>query len=218
MALPSDGAVAQLSEVKKLTASDAQADDTFGLSVALSGDSAIVGASGEDAGGTRAGAAYVFERNQGGPGNWGEVGKLTASDAQAGNVFGFSVAVSGDTAVVGASGEDAGGNNAGAGYVFERDEGGTDNWGEVTKLTASDAHGGDFFGSSVAASGDTAVVGASDEDAGGDNAGAAYVFELPATASSGPTASIVAGVVVAVTAGVLTLGGAAWYARRRWLR
>ena len=75
----------------------------------------------EDAGGTNAGAAYVFQRDQGGADNWGEVTKLTASDAQAGDQFGHGVAVSGDTAVVGANFEDAGGSNAGAAYVFGRD-------------------------------------------------------------------------------------------------
>ena len=171
------GGAGNWGEVTKLTASDAQADDGFGYSVAVSGDTAVVGAIQEDPVGTDAGAAYVFQRDQGGTNNWGEVKKLTASDAQAFDIFGYSVAVSGDTAVVGAFREDAGGSNAGAAYVFQRNEGGADNWGEVTKLTASDAGAGDLFGYSVAVSGDTAIVGAYQEDAGGTDAGAAYVFE-----------------------------------------
>ena len=155
-----------------------------------------------------------------------EVKKLTASDAQADDQFGGSVAVSGDTAVVGAEYEDGVGNSRGAAYVFERDQGGADNWGEVTKLTASDAQADDQFGWSVAVSGDTAVVGAYQEDAGGSQAGAAYVFqqpvapvgglaELPDVAgSSGPNYAVLAALaglaLVALTAG-------AWYARRRWL-
>ena len=110
---------ALLSEVKKLLASDAQELDNFGYSVAVSGDTAVVGAYLEDAGGGGAGAAYVFWRDEGGTGNWGEVKKLTASDAQADDEFGISVAISGDTAVVGAWREDAGGSDAGAAYVFE---------------------------------------------------------------------------------------------------
>ncbi len=78
-----------------------------------------MGAHLEDAGGDRAGAAYVFQRNQGGADNWGEVKKLTASDAQAVDAFGYGVAVSGETTVVGAPGEDAGGTDAGAAYVFQ---------------------------------------------------------------------------------------------------
>ena len=168
-------------EVKKLVASDFEATDYFGDSVTVSGDTAVVGAVEEDTAGSDAGAAYVFHRDQGGAGNWGEVRKLLASDAQAGDRFGGGVSVSGDTAVVGARREDPGGNNnAGAAYVFERNQGGPDDWGEVKKLTASDGQAGDEFGNSVAISGDTAVVGAYQEDAGGgvlDEFGAAYVFQ-----------------------------------------
>jgi hypothetical protein len=140
LALPGGGGeAASLAEVKKLTASDAWDMDFFGSSVAVSGDISVVGAYGEDAGGSAAGAAYVFYRDAGGADNWGEVKKLTASDAEANDNFGWSAAVSGDTAVVGAYVEDAGGSDAGAAYVFQRDAGGADNWGEVKKLTASDA-------------------------------------------------------------------------------
>ena len=153
-------------EVTKLLASDAQASDGFGVSVAVSGDTAVVGANG---------AAYVFQRSEGSQGNWGEVKKLTAADPEAGDIFGISVAISGDTAVVGAVG--AGGGIADAAYVFQRDQGGADDWGEVAKLTASDAEAGDGFGISVAVSGGTALVGAFLESAGGCCAGAAYVFQ-----------------------------------------
>ena len=175
--LPHDTEAESLNEVKKLTASDAQAQDKFGSSVAVSGDTAVVGAGAEDAGGTDAGAVYVLERNAGGTGNWGEVKKLTASDAEAGDIFGVSVAVSGDTVVVGAVYDDDGGTDAGAAYVFQRNEGGVDNWGEVQKVTASDAQADDQFGISVAVSGDTAVVGATFFlRFGGSNVGAAYIF------------------------------------------
>jgi len=94
--------------------------------------------------------------------------KLTASDAADYDVFGYSVAISGDTLVVGAPFEDGGAgdplNAAGAAYVFERNQGGADNWGQVTILRASDRQAsdpfGDNFGSSVSISGDTLVVGA----------------------------------------------------------
>ena len=163
-------------EVKKLLASDAQAGAAFGARVSISGDTAVVGALNDGVGGTRPGAAYVFQRNQGGADNWGEVKKLTASDARPFDMFGLSVAVSGDTAVVGSI-NDAEGNLAGAAYVFHRNQGGADNWGEVKKLTSFDLQAGDLFGDSVAVSGDTAVVGALHEDAGATAAGVAYVFE-----------------------------------------
>ena len=226
-------------EAKKLLASDGQAADFFGGSVAVSGDSAVVGASFADGPATQTGAAYVFQRDEGGTDNWGELTKLTASDAQSGDFFG-RVAVDGDTALVGAHTEDAGGDDAGAAYVFQRDEGGTDNWGELTKLTASDAQADDRFGISVAVAGDTAIVGALWEDAGGDLAGATYVFDLllskPPTATAPPAVGGIAGDVdlralpvevaspgssawgMAVGVALATLlagGGAVWYARAR---
>jgi hypothetical protein len=160
-------------QAAQLTASDAEDEDYFGGSVAISGDTAVVGAYEEDGAGSNRGAAYVFERNQGGADSWGQVTKLTASDAENDDYFGFSVAISGDTVVVGAYDEDGAVINRGAAYVFERNQGGLDKWGEVTKLTASDAETGDRFGRSVAISGDTAIVGAYTEDGGGSWRGAA---------------------------------------------
>ena len=166
-------------EVMKLTASDAQAHDELGYSVAISGDTVVVGAFGKDSGGTRAGAAYVFDRNEGGADNWGEVTKLTASDAQAGDQFGASVTVSGDTAVVGANHEDAGASDAGAAYVFDRNEGGAGTWGELSKLTASNAASSDWFGFSAGVSGGTAVLGAPQTEGQDDTLGTVYIFEIP---------------------------------------
>ena len=100
-------------------------------------------------------------------GSWTQQAKLMASDAQSSDYFGWSVAVSGDTAVIGAYGEATGGTAAGAAYVFTRTGG---SWTQQAKLMASDAVDGDYFGYSVAVSGDTAVIGAS-------NADAAYIFE-----------------------------------------
>lgn len=164
-------------EVKKLTASDAEAGDEFGRCVAIDGDSAIVSAPYEDDVGSDRGAAYIFNRDQGGDDNWGEVKKLIASGAQDGDEFGTSVAISGDYAIVGAQYEDSGGTSSGAAYVFYRDQGGADNWGEVAKLTASDAALGDLFGRSVAIDGDYAVVGAYSEDGAGTDRGAVYIFD-----------------------------------------
>jgi hypothetical protein len=176
-------------EVKILRASDTQEDDQFGYSVAVSGDVIVVGAPNENGGAgnpaINAGAAYVFQRTQGGADNWGEVKILHASNAQAEDAFGWAVSVSGDIIVVGALLEDGGSGDpmtdAGAVYVFQRRQGGADNWGQAKILHASDAQTGDGFGTSVAVSGDVIVVGAPAEDGGaGDpvaNAGAAYVFQ-----------------------------------------
>ena len=188
-----EGGTDNWGEVKKLTASDADAEDIF-VFVGVSGDTIIVGAPREDTPAADAGAAYVFGRDIGGPDNWGEVTKLTASDAQAGIFFGTSVAVNGETAVVGA--EDLDGLNEGAAYVFERNAGGQDNWGEVAKLTASDGGPGDRFGGAVGVSGVTVVVGASSKDVEVEgeeeddvNVGAAYVFQEPPPAIT-PTPTV----------------------------
>ncbi len=102
----------------KITASDAAEFDQFGHSVAISGDTAIVGALLNDDAGENSGLVYIFDRNQGGADNWGQVLKLTASDAAAGDQFGFSVAISGDTAIVGALLNDDAGSQSGSVYIF----------------------------------------------------------------------------------------------------
>ncbi len=164
-------------EVAKLTASDAASGDRFGAAVSVFGDTLIVGAWGEDTGGSEAGAAYVFQRNQGGADNWGEVTKLTAIDGEADDRFGESVSISGEIAAIGAPDGGSPGGTEGAAYIFRRDQGGLDNWGEVTKRTASDAQAGDLFGSTVSLDENTLVVGAEGEDSQGGEAGAAYIFQ-----------------------------------------
>jgi len=166
------------SQQAKLQSSDIEAVDIFGHSVAIDGDTIVVGSRNEDAGGSSAGALYVFTRSGT---TWSQQAKLLASDAQADDYLGFSVAIDGDTIVAGANKEDTGGTEAGAAYVFTRS--GT-TWSQQAKLTASDAAADDYFGSAVNISGDTVVVGASNEDAGGSNAGAAYVFTRSGTSWS----------------------------------
>jgi hypothetical protein len=158
-------------EEAKLTASDAAAGDWFGWSVSLSGDTAVVGAANDADGGLDSGSAYVFV---GSGSSWTEQAKLTASDAAAYDWFGFQLSVSGDTVVVGAYGDDDAGDYSGSAYVFTRSG---SSWTEQTKLTASDAAAGDYFGMSVSVSGNTVVVGAVLDDDAGSNSGSVYVFE-----------------------------------------
>ena len=158
------------SQQAKLTAADAAAGDQFGLSVSVSGDTAVIGAFGDDDAGSTSGSAYVFVRDGG---SWSQLAKLTAAGAAAGDQFGLSVSVSGDTAVVGAFGDDDAGSTSGSAYVFVRDGG---SWSQLAKLTAAGAAAGDQFGRSVSVSGDTAVIGAWLDDDGGSNSGSAYVF------------------------------------------
>ena len=189
-----------------LKANNSGADDQFGISVAVSGDTVVVGARLEDSNATTvngngsnnladsAGAAYVFVRSGS---SWSQQAYLKANNHQAGDGFGYSVAVTGDTVVVGAIQEDSnattvngdGSNNsaigAGAAYVFVRSG---SSWSQQAYLKANNSEAGDFFGTSVAVSGDTVVVGARGEASnattvngdGSNNsasyAGAAYVF------------------------------------------
>jgi hypothetical protein len=163
-------------QVAKLTASDGADGDSFGTSVSISGDTVVVGAYGDDDNGYDSGSAYVFGRDQGGADAWGQVAKLTASDGASDDSFGTSVSISGDTVVVGAYRDDENGSDLGSAYIFGRDQGGTDAWGQVAKLTASDGASYDYFGSSVSISGDTVVVGAHNDDDNGDDSGSAYIF------------------------------------------
>ncbi|MBN1341641.1 MAG: FG-GAP repeat protein, partial [Phycisphaerae bacterium] len=170
-------------QVAKLTASDAAAGDQFGYSVSMSGDTVVIGAGADDHAGSWSGSAYVFQRDLGGTDNWGQVAKLTAADAAAGDYFGYfgAVSISGDTVVIGAFGDDDAGSWSGSAYIFQRDQGGTDNWGQVAKLTAADAAAEDRFGRSVSISGDTVVIGASGDDDAGTDAGSTYVLDVRPT-------------------------------------
>ena len=158
-------------QVAKLTASDGAANDYFGHSVAVDGDTAVVGTFGDGPG-----AAYVYTRQLGA---WSRVAKLTASDGSTDHWFGYSVGVDGDTVVVGARLHNSG---VGAAYVFIKPPAGWVTTSTAAKLTPSDGAGSDYFGESVAVEGDTVVVGAPSHDENGvAQSGAAYVFTEPGT-------------------------------------
>ena len=254
------GALAQC-EVQKLTASDADLNDEFGFSVAVDGATALVGARVDDGIELSSGSAYVYDLTASG---WMETAKLVAGDPDLGDTFGEAVAISGDTALVTATGDDEAGSAAGAAYIFERtpqgwvqtqklfasDAGAGVSWGnsadlsgnraiigarladaayvlertggiwlEVAKLTASDGASFDWFGVSVSISGDTAIVGAyQDDDAcvadPNCNSGSAYIFErtpggwvetAKLTASDGAAADNF-GFSVAISAGRAVVG------------
>ncbi|WP_108812117.1 FG-GAP repeat protein [Sphingorhabdus sp. Alg231-15] len=170
-------AAAKPTEQQKLLADDGASEDFLGFSVAISGDTAMVGAfraDNEDVG-VDAGAAYIFSRNET---TWQQQAKLTASDGAANDTLGGNVAISGETAVAGAIGHDQNGDNSGAAYVFTRS--GT-TWSQQMKLTAADGAEGDAFGQSIALSGDTLVIGAPHDDDKGNGSGSVYVFTRSGT-------------------------------------
>jgi Concanavalin A-like lectin/glucanases superfamily/FG-GAP repeat len=159
-----------------LIASDPAPVDFVGWSVDISGDTAVLGSYGNNAGGVDSGAAYVFTRSGT---SWTQQAKLVASDASAADGFGYTVGISGDTIVVGAPLEDDSGGDAGAVYVFTRS--GT-SWTQQAKLTASDAGVLDNFGTSVAIDLDSVVAGSPGNGDGADEQrGAAYVYTRAAT-------------------------------------
>jgi hypothetical protein len=165
-------------EEAKLLASDAVATARFGISVAVSGDVIIVGADQDPEVADYAGAAYVF-RYDGSA--WVQEQKLTASDGQSSDWFGWTVDMDGEVAVVGANGHEEGGPNAfnsGAVYVFRYDG---SSWVEESMLTAFDADIADGFGRSLALDGEVLVVATPNDDDEGANTGAAYVFRHDGT-------------------------------------
>jgi len=159
-------------EVEKLHASDKAAYDSFGNAVSLHGDRALISAHRNDDAGSSSGSAYVFEFD----GNdWAESAKLTASDAEAGDSFGFSVALEANTAFVSAhldhSVSEA---DLGTVYVFNLVNG---DWIESQALRGSDTVDGDQFGYHISSDNNQLIVGAPRHDAGSNNSGAAYVFQ-----------------------------------------
>ena len=170
------GGINNWGQVAILVSSDGAADDCFGQSVAVDGSTAVVGSI--CGGSVHEGQAYIYYRDQGGSDNWGQKAILKASDKAAGANFGESVAIAGNSVVVGANQADiVGGTDQGQAYVYYRNQGGSDNWGQIAILNASDKASNANFGESVAISGSSVVVGANNADiVGGSGQGQAYVF------------------------------------------
>lgn len=152
------------SEIIKAVASDREDSDRFGYAVDIAGNYAVVGAYGDDFGAVNPnmGSAYIFEKE--GLGDWTFVQKISNSDQDDYDRFGWSVAIDSNYIIVGAYAEDhddSDANNlskAGSAYIFERNEAGV--WNEISKLVPADRAAGDEFGWSVDISGTTAIVGA----------------------------------------------------------
>jgi nucleoside-specific outer membrane channel protein Tsx len=149
-------------QAAELKGSDTVSDDGFGISVALSGTTAVVGADGHA---KQAGRAYVFTDSAAG---WKQSAELKGSDTVANDGFGISVVVSGSTLIAGAPDH---AKQAGRAYVFADTANG---WKQVVELKGSDTVAEDGFGVSVVISGATAVVGAPDR---AKDAGQAYLFK-----------------------------------------
>jgi hypothetical protein len=159
-------------EEARLLASNGGSDDRFGRAVAISGEVALVGALKEDSNASNAGAAYVFRFDGQ---NWPQEAKLLASGGKKNDRFGVSVAIDGDTALVGAHKDDDNGTDSGSAYVFNFDG---SEWTQTQRLQPADGSAGQLFGCAVALHGGVAVVGARHDAENGVDSGAAYVFRL----------------------------------------
>lgn len=201
-----------LCEFQKVVPPDAQVDQDFGWDIALSGDLVVIGADEDDQNGNRSGAVYLYRRIAGA---WSLETKLLASDGQAGDYLGTSVAIQNEIIVAGARLADGSAIESGAVYLFSFDPE-YSAWIENAKLVASDGAQTDFFGSAVALHGDVLVVGAKLDDDAGQSSGAAYVYrfdpgasvwtqEFKLTASDGATADFF-GSAVAITGSAVLVG------------
>ena len=162
-------------EVQKLIPLDWELSGRFGRSVSLQGDTVVIGSPTNHEMGFQGGAAYVYRFDPDGSGQWIQEQKLVASDGDDGDIFGWSVSLDGDVALVGAPVDDVGPLwNAGSAYVFRFDG---KQWIEEQKLTASDAGIEEWFGWSVSLSGDHAAIGGPVAD----NTGKAYLFGFDGT-------------------------------------
>jgi len=155
---------------QELSASDGASLARFGLTVAMSEDTIIVGADGDSEFGYLSGAIYVFTFDGS---NWIQQQKLHAQDAREGESFGYHLAISGDTIVAGAARDEVGNHTQGAAYVFSRRSHG---WSQDRKFVATDSDAFDGYGLRVAVSGDTIVVGSLIDHDAALHGGAAYVY------------------------------------------
>jgi len=183
----------------KILASDGASGDFFGISVAIGSGRIVVGAHLDDDAGTSSGSAYIFDLD----GN--QLTKITASDAAAGDRFGYSVAIGSGRIVVGAHLDGDAGTSSGSAYIFDLDGN------QLTKITASDAAAGDRFGYSVAVGSGRIVVGAYLDDDKGPSSGSAYIFDLNGNEIAKITASDGAdgdnfGISVAIGSGRIVVG------------
>lgn len=160
-------------EYAKLTATDGEDYDYFGSSASIWGNYIAIGADSDDDNGVHAGAVYIYKNIEG---TWSQIKKILASDGIDHDNFGSSLSMSNEYIVVGAYANDY---SKGKAYIFNRDEGGTDNWGEQAILYASDAAWGDYFGNSVSMTNDYILIAASADDDNGSDSGSIYIFDKP---------------------------------------
>jgi len=174
LALLSAGVMPVAAQIFELPRPDTSDTRSFGVSVAMAGDVAVVGASGENECGTNSGAAYVYERDST-DGAWSRAARLTPSECREGAFFGETVDVDGNRIIISASSEFFASPKSNAAYIFERDA--TGDWAEAARLTGAVGREEGAFAADVAIQGDRAVVTTSG-DVDGAFGGTVYVFDF----------------------------------------
>ena len=156
-------------QIHKLLAEDGAAGDLFGVSVAISGNIALIGSSDDDDNGDFSGAAYTFNVATG-----EQLVKLIPTDGAERDIFGTSVSIDTGIAIIGARGDDDNGSSSGSAYFFNALNGE-----QIAKIYPNDGESDDFFGEAVSIDGSRAIIGARGDDFNGVFSGSAYVFEAP---------------------------------------
>ncbi|MEA3228864.1 MAG: Ig-like domain-containing protein [Campylobacterota bacterium] len=167
-----------LQQITKFTSDDTQEGDYFGSSISISGDYIVVGAYNEDTTAQDAGTAYLFKRKSDEKDDVRQIAKIQAEDAQESDFFGYSVAIDGNYIAVGAYQEDSEGEDAGSAYLFRRESDDNNDVVQVAKLNADNAKENDYFGYSVAISGNYIAISAyKHEENNEKDSGMAYLFK-----------------------------------------
>ena len=170
--------------VATLTAPDGAFEDRLGASLQVEGSIIVVGARRHDTTSPNAGAVYLFRRDPDAPNQWPFTTKLTASDGSRDDEFGAQVATRDGLILVGAPHADGKSPDAGAAYLFARNDPNTEVWRQIAKLTAPDGAPRDRFGAALALGEDLIVIGAPGHDGLGTDTGALYVFARQVEASA----------------------------------
>ena len=165
-------------KIARIQASDAMKGDYYGASVSIDGDYIVVGSKYKDTQFNNAGGVYLYKKQSNGTVK--QIAKIQADNGSTSDYFGSSVSISGDYIIVGAYQKREDGTrlfNAGSAYLFKRNSDNTDDVVQIAEIHADDAQRDDYFGYSVAISGDYIVAGAYEEDTSGKRAGSAYIFK-----------------------------------------
>lgn len=155
----------------RLAAPDLTEEDFYGYGVSIDRDTAIVGAGVQRGKREREGAVYIYERHLGGEHQWGQRKKLKLPDPQPNDFFGLSVSLSGDTLAIGAPGENPYANDEGAAYIYERNLGGPNQWGQRKRIITQAVGKFGELGTSLSLDGNTLLIGSSLDR------GRAFIFE-----------------------------------------